>query len=164
MADIKISQLPSLVGTVQSTDLIPVVQGGVTYKATQSQLPSSPPPSSAFKVYTALLTFNGGNILVTQLQNTIGDGSNDGVNDIAWTNPSNGVILGIMSSGTPFTPNKTFFINTTFDNGGELYFVTGARWFVQQNNRVQFVLTRYDNTRTGTPNFANLPIEIRVYN
>ena len=64
MAGIKISALPA-VGSAQLTDIFPVVQGGVTYKETSTQL-------------ATLFGFSGGVLAVT--------GGGTGVNSISAYN------------------------------------------------------------------------------
>ena len=89
--------------------------------------PLNPIIVAPYKVYTALLTNSSGTITAIQLENTIGDGSGDGTNDIAWTNPSNGIIRGTMSAGTPFPTNKTWAVSPTLDQSSNAYFVGNKR-------------------------------------
>jgi hypothetical protein len=111
-------------------------------------------PGQLYKVYTALLDYNGGAITAKVLENTLGT-------TINWTNPFNGVLYGTAASGNPFTTNKTWMIGGSYNNGGQPYFtVCGATAF---QNIVTTSLFLYDGTITGTPNFSNLQIEIRVY-
>lgn len=117
-----------------------------------------------YKVYSALLTNSSGTITAIQLQNTIGDGSGDGTNDIAWTNPSNGIIRGTMSAGTPFPTNKVWAVSPTLDASSNAYFVGNRPYNFAPNNSYDFVIRLHDNTQSSTPNFTNLSIEIRVYN
>ena len=85
--------------------------------------PLNPVITAPYKVYSALLTNSSGTVTAIQLQNTIGDGSGDGTNDIAWTNPSNGIIRGTMSAGTPFTTDKVWAVFPTLDVSSNAYFV-----------------------------------------
>ena len=117
-----------------------------------------------YKVYSALLTNSSGTVTAIQLQNTIGNGSGDGTNDIAWTNPSNGIIRGTMSAGTPFPTNKTWAVSPTLDQSSNAYFVGNKPYNFAPNNSYDFVIRLHDNTQSSTPNFTNLSIEIRVYN
>ncbi len=117
-----------------------------------------------YKVYSALLTNSSGTVTAIQLQNTIGNGSGDGTNDIAWTNPSNGIIRGTMSAGTPFTTDKVWAVSPTLDASSNAYFVGNRPYNFAPNNSYDFVIRLHDNTQASTPNFSNYPIEIRVYN
>lgn len=161
MSSVKISEL-TLATSVNPTDVLPIVQAGETKKVEASVLGAG--LGRPYKVYTAQLTFNGGSPLATVLENTIGDGSGNGTTDIAWSNPDNGVIRATMSTGTPFPALKTWTSSGAFAFGSNLYFVSSGRWAGGANNNIDFVLTLHDNTRTGTPNFTNLYVEIRVYN
>jgi hypothetical protein len=156
---VKISELVAAT-SVSASDDLPIVQSGVTKKADSSLIGSARP----YKVYTAQITFNGGSIIANVLENSIGDGSGNGTTDIAWSNPDNGVIRATMSTGIVFPALKTWTSSGAFAFGSSLYFVSSGRWGGGANNNIDFVLTLHDNTRTGTPNFSNLYIEIRVYN
>jgi len=46
-----------------------------------------------YDIYKVLLNINSGIFTVTQLENTIGDGSNLNPGDIEWSNPSNGSLI-----------------------------------------------------------------------
>jgi hypothetical protein len=124
------------------------------------------PASSPYSVYTALLSLSGGTFTVTQLQNTIGDGSNTSPNDIQWSNPSNGVLRGTKSGSFNEDTNLIIFA-PSIRLSGVSYFVAGglSSFF---DNGVQYAptltITRHDNDQSSTPNFTNLPIEIRIYN
>lgn len=115
-----------------------------------------------YKSYVALLSKSGASVTATQLYNTIGDGSGDGVNDITWTNPSNSVVMGVMSTGSPFTA-KTFIVHGAFNNAGTPYFLTGRRNPLANTTEVELTLFLHDGTKLGNPNFTNLHVEIRVY-
>jgi phage baseplate assembly protein gpV len=124
------------------------------------------PASSPYSVYTALLSLSSGTFTVTQLQNTIGDGTNTSPNDIQWSNPANGVLRGIKSGS--FNENtKLIIFVPSLRLSSVSYFVAGglSAYF---DGSVQYAptlnITRHDNDQTSTPNFTNLPIEIRVYN
>lgn len=99
-----------------------------------------------YKQYVALLSNNNGTVTVKILKNDIGA--------IVWTNPSNGRVDGTLSG--VFVADKTFILN----GGMASYFVSSRR---QDNDFVSFFLRYYDNTVSGTPNFTDLQIEIRVY-
>jgi hypothetical protein len=141
------------------------LQGTASY-ATQALSASYAPASSPYSVYTALLSLSGGTFTVTQLQNTIGDGSNTSPNDIQWSNPSNGVLRGIKSGAFDVNTKLIIFV-PSIRISSVSYFVAGglSSYF---DGSVQYAptlnITRHDNDQTSTPNFTNLPIEIRVYN
>ena len=121
---------------------------------TLALLSDIPTPTSSYLVYTALLEYNGGSPIATILQNTLGT-------TINWTNPANGTLFGTAASGTPFTLNKTWVVGGAYNNGGQPYFTIGSATGL--TNIVNVKLFLYDGTITGTPNFSNLQIEIRVY-
>lgn len=100
-----------------------------------------------YKSYIALLTANAGTVTAKVLNNTL-----SGV--ISWSNPGNGQYRGTLSGA--FTTDKTFIIN----GGLNSYFVNGKPGTV---NFVNLNFTYFDNTTSNTPNFTDLPIEIRVY-
>jgi hypothetical protein len=157
-----INALPTA-SVLNPTDLVPILQSGVERKVEASLFSSG--GGRPYKVYSALLNFNGGSPLATVLENTIGDGSGNGTTDIAWSFPLiNGFVRATMSSGAPFPSSKTWIASGCRLESGELYFVSGQRFSLSPNNVIDIILTKFDNTRTGTPNFVNLPIEIRVYN
>lgn len=106
-----------------------------------------------YQVYTALLDYNGGSITANVLQNTLGD-------TINWTNPLNGTLFGTAVSGNPFIAGKTWTIGGSYNNGGQPYFTICD---TLATNIVSVKLFLYDGTITGTPNFANVTVEIRVY-
>lgn len=154
-------------GSITPTDGFTGSLLGTASYATQALSASYAPSSSPYSVYSALLSFSGGTFTVTQLQNTIGDGSNTSPNDIQWSNPSNGLIRatksGSWSSGT-----KMMILTTSMKIGTDVYFVTGGTIASVGPPPLQYVanvnIIRHDNDQTSTPNFTNLPIEIRVYN
>jgi len=124
------------------------------------------PASSPYSVYTALLSLSSGTFTVTQLQNTIGDGSNTSPNDIQWSNPANGVLRGIKS-GTFDENTKLIIFVPSLRLSGVSYFVEGGLGSFFSGS-LQYAptlnITKHDNDQTSTPNFNDLPIEIRVYN
>jgi hypothetical protein len=117
--------------------------------------------NAAYKV----LTVNIGNYplqTITQFQNTIGDGSGNGVTDVKFDEPMfvNGVINAKMTAN-PFTAGKTFISCSMIDNGGQPYFIIPS---IISTGWIEFNIYKYDGTQTGTPNFGSCFIEIRVYN
>lgn len=139
---------------------------GTASYATQALSASYAPASSPYLVYTALLSLSNGTFTVNQLQNTIGDGSNTSPNDIQWSNPSNGVIRGTKSGAFNENTDLIIFV-PSIRLSGVSYFVAGglSSYF---DGSIQYAptltITRHDNDQSSTPNFTNLPIEIRVYN
>ena len=109
-----------------------------------------------YKVYTGIINTNS--LTLDILENTLG------VN-LAPTNPSNGVIRFTAASGTPFTAAKTFIIvKSSIDAVGDAYFVTAKQSNVFPTTIIDFTITKYDNTRTFTPNLSGgMHFEIRVY-
>jgi len=141
------------------------LQGTASY-ATQALSASYAPGSSPYSVYTALLSLSGGTFTINQLQNTIGDGSNTSPNDIQWSNPSNGVLRG-TKSGSFDENTKLAIFAPSIRPSGVSYFVAGglSSFF---DDGIQYAptltITRHDNDQSSTPNFTDLPIEIRIYN
>lgn len=110
----------------------------------------------SYKVYTALLNFDGTTVSATVLQNTLGVTLN-------WTNPINGYFRGTTSSGTPFTTNKTWIIVQNYNNAGQPYIPTAQPRNAFPTTTIDILMYLYDGTLSGTPNVSNLPIEIRIY-
>lgn len=107
-----------------------------------------------YKVYTALITYAGSNVVnATVLKNTMGV-------SFAWTNPSNGIARITATSGSPFTTGKTWISNGCANIGGTPYLVTGD---LAGNIIVNFRFFLHDGTISTTPGFTNYSIEIRVY-
>jgi len=110
----------------------------------------------SYKVYTALLNFDGTTVSATVLQNTLGVTLN-------WTNPINGYFRGTASSGTPFTTDKTWITVQNYNNAGQPYIPTAQPRNAFPTTTIDILMYLYDGTLTGTPNVSKLPIEIRVY-
>jgi hypothetical protein len=112
-----------------------------------------------YLVYTALLTINSpsGNATVTVLQNTIGDGSGDGVNDIAWS--GTGPYLATMTDG-PFTINKTTAVPSIYFGGGINYTLLGVR---TSSSVMTFTSRRADTGASAGAFVSGIFVEIRVY-
>jgi len=117
-------------------------------------------PVVNYTIYKALITLTGGPFTVSQLENTIGDGSNTNPNDIEWTMPSNGV-LHATKTGTFSNANKITINVSNINAGGVPYICTAQR---ATNDIIQVSIFLHDGTQSSTPNFTNLPIEIRIYN
>ncbi len=153
--EIKISALvDSLV--LDGTESVAIVQGGTTVKATTQQIANLYTAPTEPKKYKALLACSGGIITATILLNTLGDGTANGTTDIAWSNPSNGLIRATMTSA-PFVSAKTFYLV----NGVSFYFSSVSSPVASLLN---IALIKFDGTQTATPNFTKLCIEIEIYN
>jgi len=111
---------------------------------------------ASYKVYTALLNFDGSTVSAIVLQNTLGMALN-------WTNPANGYFRGIAVSGTPFTSDKTWINVHNYNNAGQPYIPTAQPRNLFPTTTIDILMYFYDGTLSGTPNVTNLPIEIRVY-
>jgi hypothetical protein len=112
-----------------------------------------------YTIYKVLLTFSGGTFTVTQLENTIGDGSNTSPADIQWSNPSNGQLRATKTNA--FTSSNIFIRPGNFGSGTDAYFINGQKF---NSNQLIFNITKYDGTQSSTPSFTSLPIEIQIYN
>jgi hypothetical protein len=112
-----------------------------------------------YLVYTALLSYDGSTVSVIELKNTLGVA-------LTWARPSltEGTFRGTASSGTPFTNNKTWLSSGAFSTAGTSpYIVASQRMNGLPTTNVEYRFFYHDGTITGTPNFTNYPIEIRVY-
>lgn len=113
-----------------------------------------------YNIYTALLSYDGSNVTATQLQNTIGDGSGDGTNDIQWAF-AGGFFVGTMTSGNPFTDNKTGVLPSTYWNlSNALYNLVGVR---NSSTVIRYYSVKTSDGSLSTSNITNALIEIRVY-
>lgn len=116
----------------------------------------------SYKVYVALLEFvNGSTITATVLQNTIGNGSADGVNDIAWSFNAPAQPKATMTSGSPFTSNKTICVNSMYMQGNVAYSLAGYRI---NSTQVRFYSSQISDSTSGIAFVPNVYVEIRVYN
>ena len=113
-----------------------------------------------YKIYRALLTYNFGTISVTQLENTIGDGSGNVTNDLEWSNPYNATFWATMINGFTAPSNKIFIRPSATGGGTALYTVVGSK---SSNNILEFIITKYNGDTASTPYFTDLPIEILIY-
>lgn len=161
MADEKISELVEADLPLDGTEDVVLVQDGQTKRCSAQDIADLATGGGAlpYKEYSAVISYNGSTFNVVPKVNTLGDGSMDGVNDIQWAVPANGVYAALMSSN-PFTTAKLFVQGTTHVDGGQAYFVCPERL---TSGYIRFNLILFDGTQTGTPNFTNLPIKILVY-
>lgn len=113
---------------------------------------------SSYKVYTALLEFvDASTINSTVFENTIGDGSKDGINDIAWTYYSSTTPRARMTNA-PFITNKTLCSQSVYNTS---YFLAGLPF---STTECRFYSS---NIITEAPSLSYVPfvfVEIRVYN
>jgi hypothetical protein len=112
--------------------------------------PSYISQEKTYKVYSALLTNVSGTVTAKVLQNTT-------AGTIAWTNPANANIRGTITGDT-FTTDKTMAIATTTVQS----YILGVN--IQTTSFMRIFLTYHDGTTSTTPDFTDLPIEIRIYN
>lgn len=112
-----------------------------------------------YLMYAANLTFSSGGITATQLYNTIGDGSGDGVNDIAWSYGFGGWYQAQMSAG-PFT-TKSAVIPSGYIGNGQYFAITGQRISASQMNL--FGIRPSDNAVNATAYVQGVYVEIRIY-
>jgi hypothetical protein len=112
-------------------------------------------PTYAYKVYTALLTQSGENIITTILENTIGD--------IVWSQSGTGQYEGLLYGA--FTDEKTYLSITTNADAAS----NPIPYFRISNNLdgvfIETFLTDTDGNGFRADGYLNqTPIEIRVYN
>jgi hypothetical protein len=108
-----------------------------------------------YNVYTALLTLDGGGILVEELQNTLGD-------TLTWSNPSNGMFRA-SATGTPFTAGKTWMTSGGFNNAGSPMIVTSQPRNAFPTKEIEYRFFLHDGTIATTPFVTRFSLEIRVY-
>jgi hypothetical protein len=116
-------------------------------------------PSVNYTIYKALVSLSGGIFTVTQLENTIGDGSGVSPNDIQWSNPNNGIIRATKTGA--FTSSNILISVENINGGGVPYICIGQK---STSNFISINIFLHDGTLLSTPNFSNLPVEIRIYN
>ena len=104
------------------------------------------------------MSYSVGGFTVTQLENTIGDGSNASPADIQWSNPSNGVLRATKTGA--FSSSNILLLTPSLFASSTVYLCTGSK---STSNFLTFNLFLHDGTQTSTPYFSNLPIEVRIY-
>jgi hypothetical protein len=150
LTDVRDYELPDESGTfvLRVNGTAPNSAGNVTITA-----------AAPYLVYTAQLSILAGGVLdINVLQNTIGDGSGDGVNDIAW------ILLGnnfraSMTAG-PFTLDKTLILPSFYYANQEYFGFLGLR------NNNTLVIFNSAKMATGVTSYAlasRIFVEIRVY-
>ena len=130
----------------------PDAQGDVTLTI------PTPPSGLPYLCYSAFLQFGPGTVTATQIYNTIGDGSGDGINDIAWSNTLYGSAA-IMSNG-PFTSGKTVVVPGGYFGNGVYFALIGSRVSSAEVNVNPFNIATQNFGRAYT---SGIYIEIRVY-
>ena len=114
-----------------------------------------------YTIYKALITLSSGTFTVTQLENTIGNGTNLSPNDIQWSNPSNGIIRA-TKTGAFTSSNILINVENMFANGVP-YICMGTKAGPSNNYYIDVYIYPSTFTLSSTPNFTNLPVEIRIY-
>jgi hypothetical protein len=121
----------------------------------------TPTPELPYLCYAALLQFSRilslPIVTATQLYNTIGDGSGDGVNDISWTTVADQPSA-VMASG-PFNA-KTVVIPGNFIAYNHCYSTTGQ---VVSSTRLGVSLFDINAMLYQFPTISNVYVEIRIY-
>jgi hypothetical protein len=112
-----------------------------------------------YKVYTASFTFESGNPVVTVYRNTIGNGSADGVNDIAWVKQFFWFDLN-MTGSTAFPAGKTWIQSASYIGNAITYTVYGSRI-----SNTQIRIQGRQNSDNAIAASFGVPVffEIRVY-
>jgi hypothetical protein len=149
LTDSRDYQLPDASGTfvLRVNGTAPDNAGNVTITA-----------AAPYLVYTALLTISGGGVVANVLENTIGDGSGDGINDIAWSTAF-GSYLATMTAG-PFTLNKTTSVPGVYVGSGLNFTFLGTR---TSSSVMTFISRRTDDNSISTAFTNNIFVEIRIY-
>lgn len=111
-----------------------------------------------YTIYKALVSLNGSTFTVTQLENTIGDGSGVSPNDIQWSNPNNGIIRATKTDA--FTSSNILIGVENMIPSGVPYVCIGTK---STNDFIQVYIYPSTFILSSTPNFTNLPVEIRIY-
>ena len=112
-----------------------------------------------YTIYKVLLTNVGGVFTVTQLENTIGNGSNVNPGDIQWSNPSNGVFNATKTGAFPATA-KIFITVPSMAQGSIPWILTASR---STNSIISVNIFSDSGTQIVTPNLTDIPFEIRIY-
>ena len=117
----------------------------------------------AYTVYKARIVTSSGGISVTQFENTIGDGSGDGVNDIEWTSVAthsvNGELRGEMVNGTPF-PVGTIWSDVPRNQDVYDYTVSRGNSNPSLNRMTIFIK---DSVGAAVNPYTTVFVEIKVY-
>jgi hypothetical protein len=113
-----------------------------------------------YKVYTASLVFGSGTVTATVYQNTIGNGSADGVNDIAWSSAIGATYNANMTGSTAFPAGKTWVQSANYIGGGQAFNFYGSR---VSNTNVRYNSIKTSDNSSSAVFGTSIFIEIRVY-
>lgn len=117
---------------------------------------------SLYKYYATTLAQSLVGVLsaaVTPYCNEIGDGSQDGINDISWT-LTNGIITGSMSAG-PFTVGKTMVtMQPVSGTVAPVIFQCNA---VSNTTKIHIIPTNTTNGALYSERFPSSVVEIKVF-
>ena len=111
-----------------------------------------------YTIYKALVSLSSGTFTVTQLENTIGNGTNTSPGDIVWDNPFNGIIRATKTGA--FTASNILINVENMISNGVPYVCIGTK---STQSTIQVYIYPSTFTLSSTPNFTNLPVEIRIY-
>jgi hypothetical protein len=134
-----------------SNTLYPTQNAVKTYVDNNAGLP--------YKVYTASVLLDGSGATVTVYKNTIGDGSADGVNDIAWSKDFFGWLV-TMSGSTAFPAGKTWIQSSNYISGGQAFNFYGVR---TSNTVLTYRSIRPSDNASAAGFAGSIFLEIRVY-
>lgn len=151
-ADTKLT-LPTASGTIVTS-----VNGTPPDPAGNVTLPGAN-PSLPYLMYAAFLN-PAASIGVTQLYNTIGDGSGDGINDIGWSYNSGG--FQATMSAAPFT-TKSVVMPGGYFGLGTFWGLTGFRVSSSSMIVYSWQANQPANQQGGYPFNVNIYVEIRIY-
>ena len=103
-----------------------------------------------YTIYKALVSLSSGGFSVYELENTIGS--------IQWSLPTatNGQL---RATGSFSSQNILINVSNLFVNPN-IYICAGVK---QTQSFIDIFIFLHDGTRTSTPYFTNLPVEIRIY-
>ena len=103
-----------------------------------------------YTIYKALVSLSSGGFSVYELENTIGS--------IQWSLPTatNGQL---RATGSFSSQNILINVSNLFVNPN-IYICAGLK---QTQSFIDIFIFLHDGTRTSTPYFTNLPVEIRIY-
>jgi hypothetical protein len=150
MANKKISQLTAA-AALTGTELLPIVQGGVTVQTTAQDIADLGGGGASYREYYGVLRVLGATPTVSELENTIGS-------PLTFSNVSTGEY--VLSFGTElFDSLKVFSIANSGVSGAANLQVYGGG-----PNSGKFRLSTYDNTGALSNIGGNATcINIRVY-
>jgi hypothetical protein len=158
----------SLTGSLQGTSSYAVTslalaEGATVSLATTASYAVSaswaPTPTPTYREYVATIEYSGvSGFYITQMANTIGDGSNTAGNDITWSVVGNGVLWAEMNDA--FIGNVQINPCIFLAGANIPHFMVGE---VFSTGILQFNITKYDGIVSSTPSFYTT-VSIKVYN